>query len=89
MLTKCAHAYDVLHAARAPAPPLALAEARASFLRRLTSKGPSMLAQLLFDHWVTHPGSSWLAQLSFDVCADYLPCSPEGQSCPFASGRPG
>lgn len=26
-----------------------------------------MLAQLLFEHWVTHPGSSWLVQLSFDI----------------------
>ena len=40
MLTKCAHAYDVLHAARAPAPPLARAEARASFLVSADLQGP-------------------------------------------------
>ncbi|CAE7236658.1 unnamed protein product, partial [Symbiodinium necroappetens] len=64
---RAVHSYEVLHAAQAFSPPLALAYARASFLRRLTQQCPCMLAQLLYDHWRVSPASSWLGQLAVDV----------------------
>ena len=50
-----------------PAPPLALAHTRASFLRRLFKHGPRALLTLLFDHWTAHAASSWLQELQVDV----------------------
>ena len=61
------HSVLVLLAAQAPSPPLALAHARASFLRQLTQHGPSVLRALLYDHWADHAPSSWLQQLQDDV----------------------
>ena len=64
---RSAHSYDVLLAARAPSPPLALAKARAAFMKRLSMRGPSLLGRLLYDHWATFPANSWLGQLQGDV----------------------
>ena len=64
---KQTHAYRVLHAARAPSPPLAIAKSRASFLRKLSGEGPTLLTRLLYDHWALHPRSSWLGQIHEDV----------------------
>ena len=61
------HPYQVLHAAKAVAPTLALAHARAAFLSKLFRKGPKVLLTLLHDHWRAHPASSWLQQLLGDV----------------------
>ena len=89
---KQTHAYRVLHAARAPSPPLALAKSRASFLKKLSVEGPTLLTRLLHDHWALHPRSSWLGQLNEDVqqvCL-YLPdpCSDllRTRSCPGCPG---
>ena len=72
---KLPHAYETLRAARAPAPPLAQAYARATFLQRHILKGPAVLMHLLQLHWEMDPARSWLAQLQRDletVCL-YLP----------------
>ncbi|CAE7285274.1 unnamed protein product, partial [Symbiodinium sp. CCMP2456] len=63
------HAYQVLHLAQAPSPPLALARARAAFLARLTGDGPTALGAWLFAHWQRAPKTSWLAQLETDYQA--------------------
>ena len=70
-----AHPFRVLHAAKATAPPLALAQSRASFLRKLFSQGPKTLLTLLYDHWIAHRSSSWLRQLQDDIAyaKQYLP----------------
>ena len=60
------HSLEVLKAAQAPSPPLALAKTRAAFLRQLTLNGPAVLRKLLFDHWCIHPRSSWPQQLVAD-----------------------
>ena len=62
-----AHCYEVLRQAQAPSPALALAVARATCLRKLSTNGPTELLTLLWDHWQLHPKSSWLAQLEDDV----------------------
>ncbi|CAE7695610.1 unnamed protein product [Symbiodinium sp. CCMP2456] len=64
---KTAHSYNVLRAAQAASPPLALARSRAGFLLRLTLHGPEVLRTFLFDHWTVHPAGSWLRQLEDDV----------------------
>ncbi|CAE7849805.1 unnamed protein product [Symbiodinium microadriaticum] len=61
------HPYLVLKAAKASAPPLAIAKSRACFLQKLFQHGPGLLLTLLFDHWASHPGSSWLQQFVTDV----------------------
>ena len=73
--TRHEHSYSVLRAAKAPAPPLAMAQARADFLRKLTQKGPGLLSRLLYDHWALCPKTSWLEQLVGDVqqVALYVP----------------
>ena len=70
-----AHPYQVLHYAKAVAPTLALAHARAAFLSKLFRKGPRVLLTLFFDHWTAHPASSWLQQLQGDVLnvVQYVP----------------
>ncbi|CAE7407103.1 unnamed protein product [Symbiodinium microadriaticum] len=65
--THTEHSFTVLRVARAPSPPLALAQSRASFLAKLTGAGPGLLARLLFDHWAICPSNSWLEQLKGDV----------------------
>ena len=69
------HPYRVLHLARAPSPPLALAKTRAAFLKKLFAHGPSALRALLHDHWADHAPSSWFSQLQADVLyvKQYLP----------------
>ena len=86
--THTEHSYSVLRTACAPAPPLALALTRATFLSKLTRLGPQLLARLLYDHWAMHPANSWLSQLKddvFQVCL-YLPhlraLFPAGQEIP-------
>ena len=64
---KTAHGYSVLLAARAAAPPLALARARALLLQKLTQHGPSILRTLLYEHWIACPQGAWLSQLQDDV----------------------
>ena len=64
---KTAHGYTVLLAARAAAPPLALARARALLLQKLTQHGPSVLRTLLYEHWIACPQGAWLSQLHDDV----------------------
>ena len=61
------HACFVLHAARAPSPPLAMAYMRATFLRRLVRHGPHTLMAVLQKHWELCPNGSWLGQLVGDV----------------------
>ena len=88
---KQTHAYRVLHAARAPSPPLAIAKSRASFLRKLSGEGPTLLTRLLYDHWALHPRSSWLGQIHEDVqqvCL-YLPNLASIFSGRHRSSRPG
>ncbi|CAE7570946.1 tyrP-A [Symbiodinium necroappetens] len=69
------HSFRVLHEAHAASPPLALAKARAGFLKRVFANGPRELLALLWDHWCLHPSSSWLAQLRDDIThvAQYVP----------------
>ena len=69
------HPYLVLLRAKASAPPLALARARASLLTKIFSRGPLLLAAFLVDHFLLHPASSWLQQLKSDVdfVVQYLP----------------
>ncbi|CAE7805943.1 unnamed protein product [Symbiodinium microadriaticum] len=64
---KPAHGYSVLLAARAAAPPLALARARALLLQKLTQHGPAVLRTFLYDHWIACPLGAWLSQLHEDV----------------------
>ncbi|CAE7883540.1 hypothetical protein AK812_SmicGene281 [Symbiodinium microadriaticum] len=73
--TRNEHSYSVLRAAKAPAPPLAMAKARADFLCKLTQSGPGLLSRLLYDHWALCPKTSWLEQLTGDVqqIALYVP----------------
>ncbi|CAE7364014.1 unnamed protein product [Symbiodinium sp. CCMP2592] len=61
------HSLDVLRLAQAPSPPLAIAKARAAFLKQLTLHGPSILRWMLFQFWSAHPRSSWLQQLDADI----------------------
>ena len=70
-----AHSFEVLRAANAPTPPLAMALARARFLARLTWHGPAVLRCMLYQHWAVHKRSSWLAQVSGDISLvlQYLP----------------
>ena len=64
---KSAHSYSVLLAARAAAPPLALARARALLLQKLTQHGPAVLRTFLYEHWIACPHGAWLSQLHDDV----------------------
>ncbi|CAE7409934.1 unnamed protein product [Symbiodinium sp. CCMP2456] len=64
---KQAHSFEVLRVAEAPSPPLALAQARANFLRQLTRHGPAVLRFQLWQHWLAHPKSSWLQQIEADI----------------------
>ena len=64
---KSVHSLRVLHEAHALSPTLALAKARAGFLRRVFVHGPRDLLSLLWDHWKLHPSSSWLKQLKDDI----------------------
>ena len=66
---KYAHAYHVLHWAQAPAPPLALAYARAVFLRKHVAAGPSVLFTYLQAHYDREPTRAWLHQLCGDIRA--------------------
>ena len=61
------HALAVLHAAQSASPPLALAHMRATFLRRLATRGPSAVMTVLQRHWELAPSQSWLGQLALDV----------------------
>ena len=86
---KHAHAYEVLCWAQAPSPPLALAYARAVFLQRHVTTGPSEVFQLLQVHWETDPEASWLHQLLRDIriVQLYVPAVQvlQGTSCPIRS----
>ena len=64
---KTAHPFHVLSLASASSPALAIARARATFLAKLFSHEPLVLATLLVDHYLLHPRSSWLEQLRADV----------------------
>ena len=70
-----AHSLEVLRAAQAPTPPLAMALSRARFLSKLTTQGPTVLRYVLFQHWQQHKRSSWLAQVEADLALvlQYLP----------------
>ena len=61
--------------AKASAPPLALARARALLLQKLTQHGPSVLRTFLYEHWIACPQGAWLSQLQDDVklIALYVP----------------
>ena len=61
------HAYTVLLRAAATSPLLAVAQARASYLRRLLTHGPAELLHLLQVHWQLAPVRSWLGQFDLDV----------------------
>ena len=61
------HALAVLHAAKAPSPPLSLALMRATFLRRVARHGPSAVMTVLQKHWELLPAASWLGQLALDI----------------------
>ncbi|CAE7697032.1 psaC [Symbiodinium sp. CCMP2592] len=63
------HSYSVLLHAGAPSPLLALAMARAVFLRRLFATGPAQLMHMLFVHWQQRPAASWLSMLALDIRA--------------------
>ncbi|CAE7922993.1 tyrP-A, partial [Symbiodinium necroappetens] len=69
------HSFRVLHEAHALPPHLALAQARAGFLKRVHLHGPSELLLLLWDHWAVHPASSWYKQVLSDVghVSQYVP----------------
>ena len=69
------HCLRVLHEAHALSPPLALAHARAGFIRRLAQHDPCELFGLLWDHWVLHPSTSWFRQIREDIeqVAIYVP----------------
>ena len=64
---KRTHSYAVLHRASAPSPLLALAAARASFLRRLILHGPVECLHLLQAHWELQPERSWLGLVTTDI----------------------
>eukprot|EP00439_Symbiodinium_sp_Y106_P077141 s375_g16.t1 len=72
------HPYEVLHQARKPTPPLAIARARAAYLAKLLHEGPELLLTLLVDHWLLHPKTAWLGQLDsdFQLVSSYLPHMP-------------
>ena len=63
------HSYAVLHRAGATSPLLALATARAVFLRRLFASGPQPLLHMLHAHWSLRPANSWLHMLRLDIQA--------------------
>ncbi|CAE7727756.1 unnamed protein product [Symbiodinium sp. CCMP2592] len=63
------HAFQVLLTASATSPLLAVALARATYLRRLLKWGPPELLHLLQAHWRLSPSSSWLGQFEFDIRA--------------------
>ncbi|CAE7504859.1 unnamed protein product [Symbiodinium sp. CCMP2592] len=63
------HSYRVLLTAGATSPLLALALARAVFLRRLFSTGPALLLHMLCVHWQLKPAQSWIAMLELDLRA--------------------
>ena len=69
------HSFRVLHDVHAPSPPLALARARAGFLRRVVVHGPRALLHLMWNHWKLHPASSWLKQVQSDIghISQYVP----------------
>ncbi|CAE7807482.1 unnamed protein product [Symbiodinium sp. CCMP2592] len=69
------HSVEVLRLAQVPSPPLALAKARAAFLKQLTLHGPAILRHTLYRYWVGHPRTSWLQQLAADVrlVTSYVP----------------
>ena len=71
----CIHCYEVLRQSQSPTPPLALAMARAVFLRQVLGGGPSTLLTLLHVHWRIDPARSWLGALVKDVehVAMYVP----------------
>ena len=75
--SKRAHSIHVLSQARAPSPLLALAAARASFLRRLLEHGPAECLHLMQAQWEEFPERSWLGQLTGDVklVAQYVPAA--------------
>ena len=70
-----AHSFEVLRAAQAPTPPLAMALARARFLARLTRHGPACCDMCSINIGFVHKRSSWLAQVSSDIdlVLQYLP----------------
>ena len=61
------HSYAVLYRAGATSPLLALAMARAVFLRRLFASGPQQLLHMLHAHWTHRPANSWLQMLRLDI----------------------
>eukprot|EP00439_Symbiodinium_sp_Y106_P030523 s7223_g3.t1 len=63
------HSYSVLLRAGATSPLLALAVARAVFLRRLFATGPAQLLHMLHAHWCRKPANAWLAMLELDIKA--------------------
>ncbi|CAE7843562.1 unnamed protein product, partial [Symbiodinium necroappetens] len=66
---------QVLHLANAPSPPLAIALARAKFLRTVLASSDDTLFGILSAHFLLHPSSSWLSQLADDVACvgEYVP----------------
>ena len=69
------HGYEVLRRAEAPTPPLALALARAVFLRQIVAGGPATLLHLLLCHWEAAPKASWFGLVVGDVqiVTQYVP----------------
>ncbi|CAE7326979.1 unnamed protein product [Symbiodinium sp. KB8] len=63
------HSFEVLRAAGATSPLLALAQARATLFLRILQHGPATLLHLLHVHWVTSPATSWLQQFHMDLQA--------------------
>ena len=85
----CMHCYDVLRQSQSSTPPLALAMARAVFLRQVLGGGPCTLLALLHVHWRLDPAKSWLGALVRDVehVAMYVPSASTllQVSCPLTT----
>ncbi|CAE7242238.1 unnamed protein product, partial [Symbiodinium necroappetens] len=67
--TDQSHSYEVLRVAGATSPLLALAQARATFFRRVLIHGPAALLHCLHVQWRTQPATSWLHQFMLDIRA--------------------
>ncbi|CAE7380505.1 unnamed protein product, partial [Symbiodinium sp. CCMP2456] len=72
------HPYDVLRAAQAPSPPLALAQMRSVLLSRLLRHGPATLLHLVHAQWCCCPTKSWLNLFQADLQAVAVYC-PQAQ----------